>query len=100
MVALDFAFEAPLWRWKGGSWHFITLPADISEDIKAFASEARRGFGSVRVSARIGETVWRTSLFPSKDLGAFLLPVKAAVRKAEGLAIDTDVRVALEVDPG
>ena len=36
------------------------------------------GFGSVRVEARIGDVVWRTSVFPVKS-GGYFLPVKVAV---------------------
>ena len=99
MLTLDFTFPAELWQWKGGSWHFATLPTSVSEDIKAFAGGSRRGFGSVKVSARIGDTRWNTSVFPSKEHGAFLLPVKAAVRKAEGLEVGGGFEVELIVDP-
>jgi hypothetical protein len=40
--------------------------------------------------------VFKTSLFPSKELG-WLLPVKAAVRKAEELSEGDAVEVVLEV---
>ena len=101
MIALDFAFTSELWEWgtEKGSWHFLTLPEDVSEDIKAFASESRRGFGSVRVRAEIGDTAWATSIFPSKERGAFILPVKAAVRKAEGLAKGDTTNIRIEIDP-
>ena len=39
-----------------------------------------------RVAVTIGDTSWNTSVFPHKESGGWLLPVKAAVRKAEGLA--------------
>ena len=44
----------------------------------------RAGFGSVKVTVCVGATEWRTSAFPSKEHG-WMVPVKAAVRKAEGL---------------
>lgn len=84
---MTYRFEGKLWRWTGdapASWIFITLPADIAFEIKC-ASEIRRAWGSVAVKARIGATEWRTSLFPDKASGGYLLPVKAAVRKAENL---------------
>lgn len=84
---MSYRFEGKLWRWTGdapASWIFITLPADIAFAIKC-ASENRRAWGSVAVQARIGVTAWRTSLFPDKASGGYLLPVKAAVRKAENL---------------
>ena len=98
MIALDFTFRAEVWRWKGGNWFFASLPAEVSEDIKAFAGEARRGFGSVRVEVRLGGSHWRTSVFPSKELGTFILPVKAAVRKAEGIGEGDEVAISMEVE--
>jgi hypothetical protein len=43
------------------------------------------GFGSVRVTAHVGDSRWQTSLFPHKESGGFFLPIKAPVRRAEGL---------------
>lgn len=51
--------------------------------------------GSVYVEATIGATTWRTSLFPSKAVGGWLLPLKAAVRKKEKLAEGTSVEALL-----
>ena len=55
------------------------------------------GFGSVRVEVTVGETVWRTSLFPSAEAGAYVLPVKKAVRVAEGLADDAVAEVTIRL---
>ena len=54
-----------------------------------------RGFGSLKVAATIGGTTFKTSVFPSKETG-WLLPVKASVRKAEGLTAGDAVELALE----
>jgi hypothetical protein len=78
--------RAKLWRWSGGkaSWYFITLPASVSREIRLVDAGPRRvGFGALRVEATIGESRWETSIFPSSERNAYLLPVKAAVRKAE-----------------
>ncbi len=86
-----YRFDAELWRWRAdAAWHFITVPEAISDEIEA-RTEAitqgfgKRGFGSVRVRAMAGSTIWTTSLFPSKELAAYILPVKRAVRAAEHL---------------
>ena len=96
-----------LWLWAGpdgaASWHFITLDGEAGEEIAAHEAVRRlelgsgRGFGSVKVAARIGGTVWRTSVFPSKAHQGYLLPVKASIRKAEGLAAGDDVSVELDL---
>ena len=95
----------PLWRWTTPSapaaWHFITIDGDAGEALSGTAIMRRmegnsRGFGSLRVVATIGESVFKTSVFPSKETG-WLLPVKASVRKAEGLGEGDAVAVVLEV---
>ena len=105
-----FTFSAKLWLWTSekapASWHFISIKDAIGEEIKAHATLARlelglprrSGFGSVKVEARIGETIWQTSIFRGGPADAiYLLPVKAAVRKAEGLALGDDVTVTLKL---
>jgi hypothetical protein len=92
--------RAKLWRWNGGktSWFFLTLPASVSRDIRLVDAGPRRvGFGALRVEATIGNTTWTTSIFPSAQLDAYLLPVKAAVRKAEKMQEGKSVSVQLLV---
>ena len=87
-----------LWLWSGenGSWHFMTVPDEQSGEIRAHAFAGPRGFGSVRVEARIDDVAWRTSVFPQKS-GGYLLPVKADVRRRAGIAAGDQVTVELEL---
>ncbi len=78
-----------------GSWHFLTVPADLAEDL-LLESGPPGGFGSVRVEVRIGGTTWRTSIFPDRD-GSYVLPVKQAVRRAEDLHAGLTCEVVLTV---
>jgi len=90
---------SPLWIWTGesaGSWHFLTIPEEQSGEFRAEAFGNRRGFGSVKVAAAIGDVRWRTSIFPLKS-GGYLLPVKAEVRKKAGIAAGDEVSVTLEL---
>lgn len=92
-------FEAELWLWEArrtDSWTFVRLPAEASEDIRELAAGPRRGFGAVRVVARIGASTWRTSIFPGSD-GRYVLPVKRAVRTAEHLAAGDTTAVTVEL---
>lgn len=94
----------PLWRWTTAAapaaWYFITIDGAAGASLSATALMRRleggaRGFGSIRVTARIGETEWQTSVFPSNEMQGYLLPVKAAVRHAEGLVKGGAVKLAL-----
>ncbi len=95
---MTYRFTAPLWRWKGDSaWHFVTLPFDQSDEIDERTTTTHGGFGSVKVRVTVGGTTWTTSLFPSSEQKSYILPVKAAVRKAEALTEGHPVMVALEL---
>lgn len=94
-----------LWRWTPAtgtaSWHFITIDGAAGEALSGTAlmrklEGAARGFGSLKVKARLGESTFATSVFPSKENDGWLLPVKASVRRAEGLAEGDEVEVRLE----
>ena len=89
-----------LWIWKGsdaaGRWYFITVPEEQSVEIKTHAFGAPRGFGSVKVEARIGDVVWRTSVFPLNS-GGYLLPVKAEVRRKADIGAGDEVTVELDL---
>ena len=89
---------APLWIWTGenGSWHFVTVPEELSDEIRAHCLAAMRGFKSARVAATIDEVSWRTSVFPMKS-GGYFLPVKAEVRRKAGIAAGDVVTVELEL---
>lgn len=96
--------RATLVRWtgggNGGTWHFATIDGEAGDALSATALMRRlegmaRGFGSLKVVATIGETRFATSVFPQKGEG-WLLPVKAAVRRAEGLDAGDSIEVLLE----
>lgn len=53
--------------------------------------------GSLPVIATIGSTSWKTSIFPDKKSSGYLLPVKAEVRKKEGIAADDKITLLLEI---
>ncbi|WP_033337641.1 DUF1905 domain-containing protein [Catenuloplanes japonicus] len=92
-------FEAPLWEWdaRQESWTFVSLPADVSEDITHLTAGLRRGFGAVKVRAAIGRSEWSTSIFPDKARGSYVLPVKRAVREKNGLVVGGVATVTVEV---
>ena len=93
-----FEFAALLWRYPGADgWHFVSLPSEISADITDLTLGTRRGFGSVRVAVTVGATSWRTSIFPDSKSGAYLLPMKRAVRMAEHFEAGDEVRARLEI---
>jgi len=103
-VSFQVTFEGELFLWDGGegAWHFVRVPGETAADIDDSVVGPRRGFGSLRVHARIGATTWSTSIFPEKQEHgrSYVLPVKKAVRDREGILADDIVRVQLEIVEG
>lgn len=89
-------FRGTIRHWRGPApFFFVTVPDEDSRELKAVSGAVTYGWGMIPVRARVGVTEWKTSLFP-KD-GRYLLPLKDAVRRAEGLAEGDEVGVVLEV---
>jgi hypothetical protein len=96
----SFEFEAELWVWDArrlDTWTFVSLPVELSEEVfERSQAQPRAGFGSVRVAVTLGSTSWRTSIFPAAS-DRFDLPIKKAVRMAEGLEPGDTARVRIEL---
>ncbi|WP_436793855.1 DUF1905 domain-containing protein [Actinospongicola halichondriae] len=45
----------------------------------------------------VGATTWATSVFPDSKRSAYILPMKKAVRKAEGIDDGDTVSIGLEL---
>ena len=94
---MELEFSGEMWFWRGPApWHFVTVPEVDYHELEATAAFVSYGWGMIPVAARIGGTGWTTSLFP-KD-GRYVVPVKAVVRRTEGLDVGDLVTVRLVVD--
>lgn len=93
---MSIEFSGKIWYWRGPApYYFVTVPAEQSSGILAIASLVTYGWGVIPVHAQVGETKWQTSLFPKG--GLYLVPLKDAIRKAEGLAEGGEVTLRLEI---
>ena len=95
---MTYVFEAEVWEWSSKtSWFFVSLPEDEADEIEERFGRRAAGFGSIRVEVTIGSSTWRTSLFPSNEEKTYVLPLKKAVRTAEGLGPGSVAAVELVV---
>lgn len=95
---MNIEIRSKVWRYPGLSgWYFIYVDKAVSEKLRRPKGESgavRKGF--VPVTARLGSTSWKTSLFPTKE-GPYLLSIKASVRKAEGVTEGDKITVTCSV---
>jgi hypothetical protein len=95
---VTYEFDAELWLWdarKADSWTFLSVPPEIADEILELAGPHSRGFGSLRVEVSIGGSAWRTSIFPDSRARTYVLPVKKAIRRAEGIGVGDAFSVRL-----
>ena len=93
---MQLTFEAELFPWiSNPSFVFVALPTDDADAIDDAVSPTG-GFGSVKVRVQLGGSAWSTSLFPSKEMETYVLPLKKAVRKAEGIDIGDTAEITVE----
>jgi hypothetical protein len=93
---LELEFSGELWYWRGPApFHFVTVPEEASIGLRAMAALVSYGWGMIPASVHVGTSQWDTALFP-KD-GRYVVPVKDAVRRAEGLAVGDTMAVRLTV---
>ena len=94
---MDMEFTGELWFWRGPApWHFVTVPDEQCATLESMSALVTYGWGMIPVGARIGRTEWHSSLWPKN--GRYIVPVKAAVRRAERLQLGDTVMVGLTVD--
>ncbi|MCW2755610.1 MAG: hypothetical protein JWQ32_3021 [Marmoricola sp.] len=94
---MDLEFTGEVWWWKGPApHHFVRVPDEECGALESVSAAVSYGWGMIPVTVQIGGTRWTTSLWP-KD-GGYVVPLKAAVRKVEGLEIGDRASVVLTVD--
>jgi hypothetical protein len=94
---MELEFSGEIWHWRGPSpYHFVTVPDDGCAELEDLAPMVSYGWGMIPAAVQVGETHWTTALWP-KD-GAYVVPLKDRVRRAEGLEIGDVIDVRLTVE--
>ncbi len=89
-------FVGKIWYWRGPApHHFVTIPEEQSQDLKAILRFVTYGWGMIPADVRIGKTEWATALFPKN--GAYIVPIKNSVREEENLDVGDTVSIRLKV---
>lgn len=95
---MDLRFEAEVFQWRGPApFYFVAVPEEHAADLEAVSRDVTYGWGMIPVRGRVGRTEFRTSLWPRQ--GGYVVPLKGAVRAAEGIEDGATIEVALAVTP-
>ncbi|GAB5473760.1 MAG: DUF1905 domain-containing protein [Maribacter sp.] len=85
---ISYNFTAKVWKHgAAGGWHFVSLPTEVSKEIRALFGKHEEGWGRLKVVALVGDTQWKTAIWFDTKGNTYLLPLKATVRKQERMVI-------------
>ena len=94
---MDWTFDAEVFQWRGPApYFFVETPDEIDAFLHANAPDLTYGWGVIPARVRIGKTEVTTSLIPREDV--YLVPLKVALRRPEGIDDGDSVRVHLSVE--
>jgi hypothetical protein len=91
---IKFEFVAEVWKYSGpASWYFISMPQKMSANIRSQLKFQEEGWGRMKAQAKIGMTEWTTAIWFDTKSNAYLLPLKADIRKKEKLESGSKTKV-------
>ncbi len=93
---IKYEFIAKLWQYKGpGGWHFVSLPNELTREIRNALKSEEKGWGRLAATAKIGNSEWETAIWFDTKLNTYLLPLKAEIRKKENLEIGKNIEAVV-----
>ena len=93
---IKYEFTTTMWQnTSPGGWHFVTIPNDISGEIRNSLQWQEEGWGRMKAKAQIADIVWESAIWFDTKRDAYLLPVKAEVRTKADLKINTNIHVTI-----
>ena len=92
---MQLTFSGEVFHWRGPApHHWVAVPDEDSEELAA-RPELSYGWGCIPAVVSVGGTRFETSLMP-KD-GQYLVPIKVAVRRAEGIELGDTIAVSVRI---
>ena len=90
---IKYEFTAKMWQHsRPNGWHFVSLPAEISTEIRENLKWQEEGWGRLKATVKIGNSQWETAIWFDTKHKTYLLPLKADIRKKENIATDKDIK--------
>ena len=98
---IKFEFSAKVYQYSSSvemsGWTFVSLPKEISIEIRDNFKWLEQGWGRMKITAKIGDSEWQTAIWFDTKQDTYLLPLKAQIRKKENIVLDKAVKVIIWV---
>ncbi len=95
---ITYEFTATIWQYPStNGWVFVSLPQTMAAEIRTQIRWQEEGWGRMKAKAKVGESIWDTSIWYDTTHKTYLLPLKAAIRKKEDLVLGQTIQISLWV---
>ena len=93
-----YQFQAEVWQHQGvGGWHFISMPIKLAQEIRTHFKSQEKGWGRLQARSLVGGSEWKTAIWFDTKHNTYLLPIKADIRKKEGIKAEDSIQVSIWV---
>jgi hypothetical protein len=95
---ISYTIKSLIWQHSAtGGWFFVSLPDEVSKEIRENLKWMEEGWGRLKASAKIGESEWESAIWYDTKRSTYLLPLKSEIRKKEKLKLDQEVTVIVRI---
>ncbi len=99
---IKYEFSAKVYHYSTSSdmvgWTIVSLPKELSVEIRESFKREELGWGRLKVTAKTGGSEWKTAIWFDTKLDAYMLPIKAAIRKKGNIALEQFIDVAIWIN--
>jgi hypothetical protein len=96
LKGIKYEFMATPWPYsETGAWVFVSLPMNLSGEIRNLIKTEEEGWGRLKVTAATGNSEWKTAIWFDTKSRSYLLPLKAAIRKKENITTGKPINIVL-----
>lgn len=93
---IKYEFIAKMWQYSSPmAWYFVSLPIEISTEIRGNLKWMEEGWGRLKVVTKIANTQWETAIWFDTRHNTYLLPIKAEIRKKEKIDILKEIAITI-----
>lgn len=95
---LPYRFVSKPWKYNGpAAWYFVSLPKEISAEIRSHFKDLEEGWGRLLVQAKISDYEWKTAIWFDTKQDTYLLPLKSEVRKKVKMDIEVEQEIVVYI---
>ena len=88
---IKYEFTASMWQYGApGGWYFVSLPKDLSKEIRENLGWQEEGWGRMKATAQIEDLTWDTAIWFDTKMDTYVLPIKAVIRIKAHLKINEE----------